>query len=355
MIRAIGALLAGLALACSTAEQPEAVRTLHRAGTDDELRAALTNLTEGDEVVIAPGEYRGGIWLSDLHGSADAPIVIRGADPAAPPVFSGGGSEGWHLSDCSHVELRDLVVRGFAGNGVNVDDAGSIDSPAQGILIDGLTVENTGPEGNHDALKLSGLDGFTIRNSVFRGWGGSAIDMVGCHDGLIESCTLEGREGFSQSSGIQIKGGSARVVVRGCNFTQAGSRAVNIGGSTGKAYFRPLGAAYEAAEIVVEANRFIGSEAPIAFVGAIGCVVRGNRFQYPEKWLLRILQESAGPEFEPCQGGVFEGNHVLFDQRLRVFVNVGAGTLPDTFVCHGNTWVETDAAGQELAAPRIPF
>lgn len=305
--------------------------------------------------MIEAGTYRGGHWLSGLQGSAVAPIVIRGADSAAPPVFTGGGSEAWHLSACHHVTLRDLAVRGYAGNGVNVDDGGQLDMPARGIMIERLSIEDTGPDGNHDALKLSGLDGFTIRDCIFRGWGGSAVDMVGCHDGLIEGCRFEGAEGFSQSSGVQAKGGSARVTVRRCEFENAGSRAVNLGGSTGLQYFRPPGAGYEASELLVEGNTFRGSQAPIAFVGAVGCVVRDNDLLYPEKWLLRILQESADPQFAPCQGGIFEGNRIRFDQRVQVFVNVGPGTLPDSFVYRDNVWIETDAAGRELASPRVPF
>lgn len=357
MSRRAGGACAVLALAAwSCAAGPRAAaEEIRSVRTNEELRAALAGLTAGAEIAIAPGEYQGGIWLTDVSGTAGAPIVIRGADPAAPPMFTGGGSEAWHLSDCNHLVLRDLAVRGYSGNGVNADDGGSFDTPSVGIRMEHLTIESTGPEGNHDALKLSGLDHFTIRGCAFRGWGGSAVDMVGCHDGLIEGCSFEGQAGFSQSSGVQMKGGSARVTLRGCRFEQAGARAVNLGGSTGLQYFRPPGAGYEAAEILVEGCSFRGSEAPIAFVGAIGCAVRGNRFEYPEKWLLRILQESAGPEFAPCQGGVFEGNRIVFDERVRVFVNVGPGTLPDSFVYRGNTWVETDAAGRPIAAPRIPF
>ena len=52
-------------------------------------------------------------------------------------------------------------------------------------------MEETGPTGNKDALKLSGVRDFTVRASRFSGWGGSAIDMVACSEGLIESCRFE--------------------------------------------------------------------------------------------------------------------------------------------------------------------
>lgn len=352
--RRLCALLMALTAGCAEPPQSDSARPVRSVRNDDELRAALKDLPPGAEIVLAPGEYRGGIWLAEASGTAGAPIVIRGADPAAAPIFTGGGSEAWHLSDCDHLILRDLVVRGYAGNGVNVDDGGSYDTPSRGIVIERVVIESTGPDGNHDALKLSGLEEFTIRDCAFRGWGGSAVDMVGCHDGLIVGCAFTGQEGFTQASGVQVKGGSARVTVSGCDFDQAGARAVNLGGSTGLQYFRPSGAGYEAAGIVVEGCRFRGSEAPIAFVGAMDCIVRGNSFAYPEKWLLRILQETTGPEFAPCQGGIFEGNRVLFDQRVNVFVNVGPGTLPETFIYRGNSWTETDATGKEVLSPRVP-
>ena len=40
--------------------------------------------------------------------------------------------------------------------------------------------------GNNDALKMSGVDHFVVRNPHAEGWGGSAVDLVGCHFGVIE-------------------------------------------------------------------------------------------------------------------------------------------------------------------------
>ena len=59
-----------------------------------------------------------------------------------------------------------------------------------------MTILETGPKGNHDALKMSGVDHFTVRKCHFEAWGGSGIDMVGCHHGVVEDCTFVGREGF---------------------------------------------------------------------------------------------------------------------------------------------------------------
>jgi len=343
------------AWALSTACVVEQVSKAPRIVRDtEELRAALNQLGPGSQVWIAPGTYRGGHFLSEAQGTARDPIVIRAQFRDQPPVFEGGASEAWHLSDCCHLVLSDLVVRGYSGNGINVDDAGSFETPATDIRIERVTIEDTGPEGNHDALKMSGVDGFVVKDCRFAGWGGSAIDLVGCHDGVIEACEFKGRAGFTQSSGVQIKGGSARVRVEGCLFEDAGARAVNAGGSTGLDYFRPPNATWEAQDIAIERNVIHGSETPFAVVGAISVQIRDNELFLPGKWVLRILQESRDERFGACQGGSFIDNRVSFDHHVQTFVNVGPGTRPETFTFQGNVWIELGAAGEALPAPRQP-
>ncbi|MHC4302161.1 MAG: right-handed parallel beta-helix repeat-containing protein [Planctomycetota bacterium] len=62
---------------------------------------------------------------------------------------------------------------------------------------------------------MSGVDHFVVRRCHFEGWGGSGIDMVGCHNGTVEDCTFTGRRGFSQSNGVQLKGGTEDVSAQG--------------------------------------------------------------------------------------------------------------------------------------------
>ncbi len=82
---------------------------------DQALAHALGAATPGTVIRIASGTYRGGVYRADLHGTTAAPIVICGADPAHPPELV-GGVDGLHLSDCTYVELRDLILRGATGN-----------------------------------------------------------------------------------------------------------------------------------------------------------------------------------------------------------------------------------------------
>lgn len=310
----------------------------------DELNQAARAAAAGTIIRIAPGEYRGGFYFVGLSGTAEKPIVIEAADAKNPPVFtaSKGGNAAFHLSGCSHVILRHLRATGFPANGINADEGGEAGKSSTGLRFEDLTIENTGPRGNHDALKLSGLTNFVVKDCTFAGWGGSGIDMVGCHQGVIEGCTFTGREGFSQDNGVQMKGGSADIVVRGCFFNRAGQRAVNLGGSTGLPYFRPADATWEAKNVEVTGCRFTGSLAPVCWVGIDGGHVHHNTIHLPEKWVLRILQENTDARFVPSRNGRFEKNLIVFDRRVQIFANIGPGTEPATFSFAGNAWFCVD-------------
>ncbi len=345
---AIAFVMIGPCLARSIACAAEAIRV----ADDAALRAALRGAQPGQTILIAPGRYRPGVYVDRLEGRPDAPITISGENPSRPPVFE-GGTEAWHLSRCKHLVLRHLTIRGQSGNGINIDDGGQRTEPAGPMVLEDLHVSRIGPEGNRDGIKLSGLADFTIRRCTIEGWGGQAIDMVGCRRGVIEECIFRGLEGFSQATGPQTKGGTSEVVIRRCWMIDAGQRAVNIGGSTGMAFFRPPEAKYEAKQITVEGCTFVGSMAPIAFVGVDGAVVRYNTIVRPSRWVMRILQETTAEGFPPCRDGVFERNLIVYDGReVREAVNIGPNTAPESFRYRENLWFRTDRP--EASRPKLP-
>jgi len=318
---------------------------------DAALRAALRSAEPGTTIRIAPGVYRGGIYFQ-RSGTVDQPIVIEAADPADPPVFQGGGTA-IQLGGCSYVTLRNLRSRGQTANGFNCDDAGRMDGSARGIVLEGLRVEDVGPRGNIDAIKLSGLTDFRVSDCVVEGWGGSGIDMVGCHNGLIERCTFRGKEGFSQSNGIQAKGGSADIRITACDFIRAGQRAINCGGSTGMAYFRPQDATWEAKAITIDNCRFVGAVAAVGFVGVDGATFTSNTIYHPEKWIFRILQETTADRFAPCRNVRIERNLIVFRSAdVRTHINIGPNTAPQTFIFSRNWWYCDDAPAQ--SRPTLP-
>lgn len=326
-------------------------RTVH-ASNDDTLRRALADAKPGDTILIASGEYRG-VSASNVRGTPEHPIVIRGVDGEAAPTFTGT----IHLTDPAHLELSGLRVAGAAANGVNIDDGGTFDSPAHHLKLRNLEIAGIGGTQNADGIKLSGVQDFVVEHCSIERWGlgGSAIDMVGCAKGVISDCAIRDPEGRGASSGVQAKGGSRDVAIRKCRFDHAGQRAINIGGSTGLDYFRPRPEGFEAKDILVEGCTFVGSQAPIAFVGVDGARVRFNTFIHPAKWIVRILQETTAPGFVPCRGGVFEDNLIVYrSSAVRVAVNVGSGTAPESFRFARNWWFAEDDPPRSVPALPTP-
>ncbi len=306
-----------------------------------EFRQALLKAEPGTTILLAPGNYGNQIQISKLYGTPEKPITIAAADESNMPLFE-GGAMALHFVACRYITLRDVKVVGSSGNGINSDHGGSHETPSIGMVFENIIIEDVGPIGNRDALKLSGLYSFVVRNCTFSGWGGSAIDMVGCQDGIIENCQFIGKEGFSQANGVQAKGASERIVIRQNTFRNAGQRAINIGGSTGLQFFRSELLDYEAKDIEVAGNYFIGGIVPVAYVTAVNCRVHHNTIIHPEKWVVRILQEMPVDRFQPCNSGIFEANLIIFDKRIQSFINVGSDTKPETFKFTGNAWYCSD-------------
>jgi hypothetical protein len=327
------------------------------------LRAALSSAKPDTRVLLQPGDYTGGVHIAELRGEPGRPIVIAAADPKQPPVFTRANT-GLHLSNPAHVELRDLVFTRLAQNGLNLDDGShaSTNVSVRDIRLIGLRISDIGGDGNHDGIKLSGVHEFLVEDCTIERWGtrgGSAIDMVGCHRGTIRNNTIRHVEPAPPNcTGVQAKGGSSEIAVLGNRFESAGGRGVNIGGSTGLAYFRPPvrdgGEHAEARAIRVEGNTFVGGIAAVAFVGVDGATVRFNTIERPARWAVRILQENRGAGFVPSRNGVFSDNVVIFAsaRAVETAVNVGAGAAPETFRFARNRWLCPEQP--ERSRPALP-
>jgi hypothetical protein len=316
------------------------------------IARAARNINPGTAVRVHAGSYAGGTYLADLAGTAAAPIWIGGAPGEPRPVIS-GSSQGLHLSRVEWVVVHDLEVQGASANGINCDDGGDYDDPeaAHHVVFRGLEIHDIGSGGNQDCLKLSGLNQYWVLDSEFARCGGSGsgsgVDHVGCHHGLLARNVFEDLSG----NAVQAKGGSEDIEIRWSHFVDGGWRSLNLGGSTGFTYFRPplsdVDPNAEARNIRVVANLIEGSEAAIAYVGCVGCVVVNNTIVDPHNWILRILQETTTVPpyvFEPCRDGVFVNNLVYFSWGdLSTWVNIGPNTAPETFTFANNLWYAWDS------------
>lgn len=301
-----------------------------------QINQAAAVAQPGDTILVAPGTYPGGMFIANLQGAPGQWITLRGDGP--DPVTIQGGGNAIQFSDPAWLVIEGFRFRQQTGNGLNIDDGGTYETPAQHVHIRQCVFEDMAVSGNNDLLKLSGLDSFLIEDCHFRNGaaGGSGIDMVGCHWGTIRYNRFENLG----SNSIQAKGGTRYIAMHGNQFRNGGQRTLNLGGSTGAAFFRPPGANYEAADLDVYANLFEGSWAPIAYVGSQRVRVWNNTIYRPQNWVIRILQESADTSFyQAVADGEFINNIVVVGSSLSTTANVGPNTNAASFTFAHNLWL----------------
>lgn len=293
----------------------------------------------GDTLLLLNGSHHNGTqFIEELHGTEDGFIHIKAEEQGS--VILSEGTEAIHFINCSYIIIDGLIIEGQTGNGINIDDGGDYTSPAHHFIIRNCIFRDMNASGNNDLLKLSGLDSFRIEYCEFLrgGGGGSGIDMVGCHAGEILNNYFE----EAGASGIQAKGGTSDILIQGNILKNMSQRAVNLGGSTGLEFFRPplpdpIENAYEAANIDVVANVFIGSWSPIAYVGSVNVRVMNNTIYKPENWVIRILQETTEPGFLPCSNNEFKNNIIYLEEDITE-INIGPNVDTSSFEFSHNLW-----------------
>src|SRR5580765_4125782 len=96
----------------------------------NEFRRVAGKADPGTRILLAPGYYAGGFHFPTLRGTMDRPIVIGAADTNRVPVI-----ESIHLSSPMFVEFHHLIIAGWSGNGLNIDDGGTFETPAEHITL----------------------------------------------------------------------------------------------------------------------------------------------------------------------------------------------------------------------------
>jgi len=316
------------------------------------VAAAASDATPGTRIVLQSGTYPADGSMSNLHGTANEPIAIVANGNV---VFdTTGATSAMHFSDPRYVVLEGFTVQNSAAHGINIDDGGSYETPAEHVIIRNLTFRNIGTGGNHDCLKMSGVDRFLVLDSEFDDCDhGEAIDMVGCHEGVVKGNFFHN----IPINAINTKGGSSDILIQGNRFSDIASRAINAGGHTGFPYYRPSDVPYEGARIRMLANIFerVGQNggASVSFTGCDHCVFANNTIIEPQSYIVRILQERQGERFVPSRNGYFINNIIVFNTSdIGSYVNIGAGTAPETFTFGNNLWYALD--NPNFSGPNIP-
>jgi hypothetical protein len=331
--------------------QPLSAVTRHvgASQTYSSLTQAVAVTIPGDTIMIHEGSYAGGLSFMNLQGTAGNWIHVISA-PSETVIFN-GGSNSWKMTDAAYVLIKGITFQHQTGNGCNVDDGGSYNTPSHHIVFESCTFRDIKSTGNSDLLKMSGVDFFEIKNCKFINGaaGGSGIDLVGCHEGLISGNRFENQG----SNSIQIKGGSKNVRIENNFFKNGGQRTLNLGGSTNLKFFRPVDAPYEAAGLTVYSNIFIGSDAPITYVGCIQTEVINNTIYLPQKWVIRILQETVDTSrFFQCGNNSFKNNIIYRNSQVSNDCNIGPNTNPRSFSFSNNLWYHSQ--NPAWTGPELP-
>ena len=193
------ALPAALLLFATLAVVPAAARDWHvapgapAAGADGgpvhpfaDPAAAVAAAAPGDRVLLGPGDY-GAVRLEGV--TADPPITIQSADPAAPARLSA-----LRIDRSSGLSIEGLLVEGArVGEGKGGQPLVLVTEDANDIRLRGLTVRSgTGYETWDAATWLA-----TVRNGV---------ELNGTRNELIDSRIVAVR------TGVTVRGPEARVI-----------------------------------------------------------------------------------------------------------------------------------------------
>lgn len=186
-------------------------------GSPNSYRTRLKALEPGAHLRLVPGEYKEGLPIHHLHGTAAAPITISGPDSGPRAIFVGRpGHNTVSIVNSSYVTIRDLDLDGrqLAVDGVKCE--GHADW-AHHITLDGLRVRGHGNDQQTVGVSTKcPAWGWAIRNNVIAGAGtglylGDSDGRAPFIAGLIEYNLIVDTLGYN----LQIKHQQPRPILPG--------------------------------------------------------------------------------------------------------------------------------------------
>jgi len=137
-------------------------------------KGLLSTLKPGDTLVLAPGTYTGGLPISNLNGTEDAWITIRGPASGAAAIFEGQSCcNTVELVDASYVAIENLTIDSKGLDGIfGVSAKNSTSNVVHHIRIEGSTF--LGQSGSQQTVAISTKTptyGWIIRRNIIDGAG----------------------------------------------------------------------------------------------------------------------------------------------------------------------------------------
>jgi hypothetical protein len=207
-----------IALASLGTAIPVASAETVEAGPGDDIEAMINGLGPGDELVLGDGMYTLDSRFSfDIAGTAEAPIVIRGAEGASPHLHRPNARQNIiDIENAVHVVLRGIEFSGGSA-GIRISGARflTIDSCEIHDTADvALRVNDTGS--SYEALHI-------VDNHIHHTNGTGEGMYLGCNqnrcqlfDSIIERNYVHhtDQDTVSQGDGIELKEGSYNNIIR---------------------------------------------------------------------------------------------------------------------------------------------
>ncbi len=183
----------------------------------DDFEVAAENLTPGDELILHAGTYTHTRRIViDVQGTAQQPVVIRGADGEPRPVIRLGvfGHNVIDIVGASYLTLRglEIVDSNSVGDGVNLSG-----NPAY-ITLEDLKIHDVAVGVN----LRSSMHHIVVRRTEIFDTGDTGEGMyIGCHKGdcsvsesVFENNWIHDTLNATQGDGIEVKRGSWGNIVR---------------------------------------------------------------------------------------------------------------------------------------------
>ncbi|WP_437904098.1 right-handed parallel beta-helix repeat-containing protein [Sorangium sp. So ce327] len=301
------------------------------------LAAAVGTATPGTAVRIHAGTYEPE-QISDVAGTAEAPIWIGGAPGEDRPVFV-GGSPILHFSRLRHVVMHDLEIAHTLPSqdtpALIVDDGEAYADPTvtQFVAVERVSVRDVDTYAA-SAVRLAGVNDFWLLDSELVDMDAyNGLEIIGSHRGVVARNAVNG----ARVAGVVIGGGSSDVEIRNNRiFDVIGGYGVWLGTIVSPEAFRPPVAPgadiIEVQDVRVLGNLIVAPGAAVSFNGCVGCLVANNTIVFPNYSLL---------SFFPGSGGVGE------NPRVRA-------TADNRFVNNITYYRRSDVGAKEYYPPSFP-
>ncbi len=232
-------------------------------------------LKPGDEVRVATGTYPCPV-LGPIAGASGSPVHFVASDGARTAKLDCSAG-GMFLTNLQYVAFDGFEITGAAAGShcINLNSGGG--PPYANLSEHDLFIHDYIHACGLSALKVSQAFEIDLVQSELASntaAGNPLVDYVAVHDShFVQNLVHDGVD-----VGLQMKGGAYNCVIDANVIYNVGSNAINMGQSTGTAFFLPGYGDWEASHSVVANNVIYGTiaQGAIAVWGCDQCVVAHN-------------------------------------------------------------------------------